>query len=199
MAIKTSQVDLGHKFSNDFIEEFLEKLDRVRNSTTLLRDFLVKVAIVTPRPCQLCPKKSCSKPCEALEVLLPKPYAGKGDREVNINLDFDKFESHTASHPNIYGNEQRQSQSDYSKLKYISRTTYLDVFEEYRKYWPKFTDKQRELLALKYRDGKTQTQIAKQLGKSPSAISGRLKRAVQQLEVFQDKERQKRWTSKEKK
>ncbi len=156
--------------SNGFIEEFLEKLDGVRGSIELLRDFLIKAIRVVPLPCHFCSNKRCSKPCKALEALLPKPYAGKGHRERNINLDFDEFEGSSAGSQVVFEDEQHQMQTNQSRFKSVPIVTSLDIFEEYKRCWKIFTDKQREVLGLKHYQGKTTTQIAKELKKRPIAV-----------------------------
>ena len=103
--------------------------------------------------CNLCARKEdCSGSCQHVETLLPGDNSGRSRRENLTGF-------HDSSLPRII--ERRR----------------LDVFQEYEACTHIFTDKQWLVISLHYRDGKTQKEIAKELGKALSTISGHLKEA----------------------
>lgn len=143
----------------------------------------------TPLPCHSCAKE-CVGPCKLLNSMLPKRYGGKTPGETTIKQNFDDFRSAGISSDGLR-EEENQAQFDRSKLKNIRKVTSVDVFEQYKKCWGLFTDKQREVLFLRYREGKTIKQIAKALEKAPSTVCVLLKRAEKRKQEYDDKELEK--------
>ena len=180
-------------FDSGYIREFREKLLKLLPSlerlTAVIREFCVSQARkATPLPCDSCPEEEkCGEACKLLNSMLPNRYGGKTPGETTIGIDFDNFRTTKTSSDDVY-EQNDQAKSDRSKLKNIRKVTFLDVFEQYKKCWGVFTDKQREVLFLRYQEGKTIEQIAKALGKAPSTVCMLLKRAEKRKQEYDEKE-----------
>ena len=187
-----SQYDFNPQAIEQLIEKLLSDLPALKRLTAAICEFSMQKPLAGELlPCKSCPKIGvCKEPCDRLNSLLPKPYAGKGHHERNLNLNFDEFESPSAGSQVVFEEEQQHKMpANQSRFKSIPIVTSLDIFEEYRQCWKIFTVKQREVLILRHDQGKTVTQIAKELKKWPSTISGILKGAEQRLEAFKKRQR----------
>jgi len=143
-------------------------------------------------PCSTCEEKhlGCDKTCEHIERLLPKEYGGKMHKEGTINLDLGLIGDASSSSGDGYG-EEHDVKRDRSKLRNIEKVQSKDVFSEYQKCWTKFTKKQRLVLFLYHKEGKSMKQIAKELGKVQSTICGLLKRADERKKKYDDEQHEK--------
>ena len=131
-------------------------------------------------PCNTCLKiGQCQEPCELLERQLPKEYGGKIHGEGTINLDLDKVRNGDS----ICDDLEKEEGGKFARgnLKDMQKVTSVDFFGEYEACLPIFSKKQQQVLALYHRDGKTISQIAKELNKSASTIWGLLSRAEKRL------------------
>ncbi len=140
-------------------------------------------------PCSTCKKKhlGCDKACEHLERLLPKEYGGKMHKEGTINLDLDLLGDTSSSSGDGY-DEEHDVKRDRSKLRNMEKVQSIDVFSEFQKCWANFTKKQRQVLFLYHKDGKSMKQIAKELGKAQSTICGLLKKANERKKAYDDEQ-----------
>ena len=131
----------------------------------------------TSSPCENCNKSTtCKSPCELLESLLPTKDEGKGYREKNIEISLEKFKDISLNQP------EQKDIPNRDKLKIIKTTRLTDVYEEYKKCWYLLTDKQQEVVILRYEKGMTQKQIAQKTSGKRSAVSDILKRAKEKKE-----------------
>jgi len=129
-----------------------------------------------PSPCNGCPKREkCTEPCELVKPQLPKEYGGKLHGEGTINLDLDKVRNGDSICDDL--EKEDGDKFDRGNLKDMQKVTSVDLFSEYEACWSIFSKKQQQVLVLYHRDGKTITQIAKELHKWPSTVWGLLHRA----------------------
>lgn len=142
-------------------------------------------------PCSTCKEKhlGCDKTCEHIERLLPKEYGGKMHKERTINLNLDLIGDTSISEDER--DQDNDIKRDHSTLGKIHKVQSIDVFSEYQKCWTKFTKKQRLVLFLYHKEGKSMKQIAKELGKAQSTICGLLKRADEREKKYDDEQHEK--------
>lgn len=174
------QSDFGRRSIEEFKEKLLQELPSLERLMAVIREFCGQKSTVakTPLPCDSCPKlkdKLCSKPCEALEAYLPRPYAGKIHDEGTIGTDLDDVRNGGGSGNKL--EEENVKKLDQGTLKGFQKVVSIDFFAEYEACWHIFSKKQRPVLAAYYRDGKTITEIASELGKAKSTVWGLLHRA----------------------
>jgi predicted DNA-binding protein YlxM (UPF0122 family) len=162
-----------------------------------LLEMLVKVGhaldpenskVLTSSPCEGCSKRNnCgNKPCEVLESQLPAAYGGKGYKENTIDLDLNYFQDGEFETSDDYGEEcSRKSQND--TIKRAQKIASSDIFEKYEICKHVFTKKQWETVCLYYKEGKTITQIAKELSKATSTIGDLLNLAKKRKEQYDKK------------
>lgn len=118
----------------------------------------------TSLPCTSCSKDHCSGPCDALNAVLPAVYEGRGHREHFSKLGADD-------------------------LQHFRKVRFSDIFEQYQDCRHIFTDKQWVVIEFYYQDGKTEDQIAKEIGKARTTVSDRLNRARRRKENYDRKVR----------
>ena len=156
-----SQPDSNLSSVAELRETFCQLLPSLEKFILLAREFCGQnTAVSKPQLCKSCPERDiCSEPCVRLQELLPKINSGRG-----------KHENGSEFHD--------------STLIKIQEEKHLDVFNEYEACKQIFTDKQRVTICLYYRDGKTLSEIAKELDKAISSIDERLKRARNRKEKY---------------
>ena len=68
-----------------------------------------------------------------------------------------------------------------------------EIFNRYQRCQDQLTDRQWEVVALYFQDGKSQETIANELGKSRAAVSGLLRRAKKRKESYEKTLREERF------
>jgi len=112
--------------------------------------------------------ESCSQPCGELDALLPKVYEGRGNREHLTKLCFDD-------------------------LPIVEKIGFLEIFEQYQDCQHIFSRKQWEVVYLYYHDGKTEEEIAKEIGRARTTVSDLLNRAGRKKEEHDKKLRREKF------
>ena len=109
-------------------------------------------------PCTTCSRKdACRNPCDELLKYLPSDSQGQNRHEFLVQRPMDSFEA-------------------------VPAANYFQTLAGYQIAAGIFTKKQWQVLVLYYQDGKTQAEIAAQLGKKRSAISDLLHRAKKRIQ-----------------
>ena len=144
------------------------------------------------RLCDNCDKRNtCVQLCEKAQAKVPSEYKGKGYKEKTIGLRLEKFKDISTNRP--YPHEEEKSIPNRDKLKIVKAMRLTDVYEEYNNCWYLLTDKQRQAITLRYKDGMTQKQIAEATGTKDSAVSALLKRAEAEKYKYDKKLRAERF------
>jgi len=183
MKSPNTKFDFDPRWFAEFLEEFREKLGAVKSSVELLNDFVSeKARIILQSPCNTCPKENCSKLCDGVAHLLDGAYVGKIHGEGTINLSLDNVRDGNGSCDDL--DDENGSKQDRGKLRNIQKVSSLDFFSEYEACWGVFSEKQRQVLPLRHRDGKTIAQIAKELGKAISTVWGLLNLAEKRKKKY---------------
>jgi hypothetical protein len=184
VADSTAQPSFDQRSFERFRERLLADLSAVERWVTAIREFCSqKPAPAESSPCDSCPKRDkCTKPCEALNALLPKRYGGKVHGEGTINLNLDNVRNTDDSCDD--SEDDDGGKLDRGKLQNIAKVHSVDVFGEYEQCWKIFSKKQQEVLVLCRRDGKSITQVAKELHKAPSTVWGLLDRAERKKQKY---------------
>lgn len=189
-------IDSGSQFG---VENFFDpKFQEALQQALPLLEMLVKVGhaldpenskVLTSSPCEGCSKRNnCgSEPCEVLESQLPAAYGGKGYKENTIDLDLNYFQNGEFETSDDYEEECSQKPQN-DTIKRVQKITSSDIFEKYEICKHIFTKKQWETVCLYYKEGKTITQIAKELSKACSTVGDLLNLAKKRKEQY-DKEK----------
>jgi predicted DNA-binding protein YlxM (UPF0122 family) len=162
----------------------------VRHLLGLLEGFRqAKPSDMTGPPCNSCQQRnSCEKPCESLNAHLPSPDAGKLHDERTGGLDFDEIKALRGSSEDKFDDE-RTSRGDRGAFRGIKKVESLDVMRQYEPCWDLLTHKQQEAVRLYHAEGKNIGEVAGILGRSPSTVSGLLKRAQKKKEEYNAQKR----------
>ncbi len=157
----------------------------------LAKDFCdEKATSSAPSPCNGCPKREkCTELCELVKPQLPKEYGGKLHGEGTINLNLDNIRRTDDFCDDLEKDDP--GKVDRGKLKNFKNVEPIDLFSEYEAYLSIFSKKQQQVLASYHCDGKTITEIAKELHKYPSTIWGLLQRAETRLKKAKQKGKEK--------
>lgn len=164
------QPDIDFRRIGELLDTLHEALPALEKLAAVARAFCEQEnGLPQHKPCESCPEKGhCSAPCEKLDAWLPGIYEGRKHWESSSRMNRDV-------HPNL------------------SKVRFTDVFEEYESCHHIFTSKQWAVIRLYYGEEKTQEQIARQLHKLRSAVSGRLVRAKRKKEQHDRKIRQEKF------
>lgn len=160
--------------------------DRIVTAT----EKIIAVLQATLSPCSVCSVRgNCISPCELLEAQLPGKYVGKFHGEGTTSLNLDKTRDDRDLLEDL--EEENMKKLDHGALKSLQKVISPDLFSQYEACWHIFTKKQREVLTKFYREGKSKTQIAKEIDKAISTIHDLLKRAEQRKQRYYEKSLQK--------
>jgi RNA polymerase sigma factor (sigma-70 family) len=143
---------------------------------------------VEPSWCETCSQENCRKPCENLNAHLPSIRAGKLHGEITGGIDFDQIRAPRGASEGKSGDEEAK-RGDRGAFKDITKVESFDAMKQYEPCWNLLTHQQQEMVRLYHGEGKRIKEVAEILGKSPSTISGLLKRARNKKEEYDERMR----------
>lgn len=190
MADSAAQPNFDQRSFEEFKERLLAELSALERSVTAIRELCSqKLAPPTALPCGSCPKSETPhKPCKRLEAYLDGAYKGRlhGETTIGVNLD----EVRDRKTPAVQDNGgETTSRVDRGALRGFRKVEPFDAMESYKPCWHLLTLEQREVVYLHHGEGKGKSEIAVLLGRRPSSVSGRLKRAEKVKEEYDAKMR----------
>lgn len=169
------------------LQQALPALERM---VSMIREFNNHQKSKSTKTCDGCTHRNeCKEPCDVITSQLPGVYEGNSSKEISINLDNFGFAENEASGINSSPNIP----SCFDRGRNVSRITSTDIFAQYERCFDIFSIKQREVLEKHFRYGKKIIEIAQDLKKSPSTVSGLLSRAKEEKEKYEAKLRKQKF------